>query len=39
MTDEPHITTELARVIGEQLGIDWSRFDVEEFRQGLDIEL
>jgi hypothetical protein len=39
MADEPHFTTELARTIGEQLGIDWSRFDVEEFRQGLDIEL
>jgi hypothetical protein len=39
MADEPHFTTELARAIGEQLGIDWSRFDVEEFRQGLDIEL
>ncbi|NLI90940.1 MAG: hypothetical protein GX434_01680 [Peptococcaceae bacterium] len=30
-----------ARLIGEQLGIDWSRspFDVEQFRIGLEVEL
>jgi hypothetical protein len=28
-----------ARAIGEQLGIDWSRFDVEQFRMGMDVEL
>src|SRR5262249_19755453 len=30
-----------ARKIGEQIGIDWStsRFDVEQFRMGLDVEL
>jgi hypothetical protein len=30
-----------ARSIGEQLGIEWasSRFDVEQFRAGMDIEL
>jgi len=25
--------------IGEKLGIDWSRFNVEQFRMGLDMEL
>jgi hypothetical protein len=30
---------EEARQIGEALGIDWSRFDVEQFRMGLDVEL
>jgi hypothetical protein len=34
-----HFTAEQARSIGEQLGIDWSRFDVEQFRMGLDVEL
>ena len=26
-------------MIGEQLGIDWSNFDVEQFRMGMDVEL
>ncbi|MBU1102241.1 hypothetical protein KJ853_01110 [Patescibacteria group bacterium] len=34
-----HFTTEEAKQIGEQLGIDWSNFDVEQFRMGLDVEL
>ena len=25
--------------IGETLGIDWSMFDVEQFRMGLEVEL
>jgi uncharacterized protein DUF5661 len=28
-----------AKRIGESLGIDWTKFDVEQFRMGLDIEL
>ncbi len=32
-------TTEEARQTGEQLGIDWSKFDIEQFRMGLDVEL
>ena len=32
-------TTEEAKEIGEQLGIKWDKFDVEEFRKGLNIEL
>jgi len=32
-------TTAQAREIGEKLGQDWSRFDVEQFRMGLDVEL
>jgi hypothetical protein len=28
-----------AKEIGEKLGIDWSKFDVEQFRVGMDIEL
>jgi hypothetical protein len=34
-------TTNDARSIGEQLGIDWgsSSFDVEQFRAGMDVEL
>jgi hypothetical protein len=32
-------TTEEARTIGDKLGIDWDRFDVEQFRMGLAVEL
>jgi hypothetical protein len=32
-------TAEEARTIGEQLGINWSKFDVEQFRMGMDVEL
>lgn len=39
MTAKQHFTLEQARQIGEKLGIDWSRFDVEQFRMGLDVEL
>ncbi len=34
-----HFTAEKAKEIGEQLGIDWSKFDVEQFRRGMDVEL
>lgn len=34
-----NFTAEEAKMVGEQLGIDWSRFDVEQFRVGMDIEL
>ena len=32
-------TAEKAKEIGESLGIDWSKFDVEQFRVGMDVEL
>ena len=34
-------TADEARVIGEQIGIDWATapFDVEQFRSGMDVEL
>lgn len=32
-------TAEEAKKIGEQLGIDWGKFDVEQFRMGMDVEL
>ena len=39
MTNKKHFTTDEAKEIGEKLGIDWSKFDVEQYRMGLDIEL
>jgi len=32
-------TAEEAKQIGENLNIDWSKFDIEQFRMGLDVEL
>jgi len=32
-------TAEEAKKIGDQLGIDWVNFDVEQFRMGMDVEL
>lgn len=34
-----HFSLEEAKQIGEFLGIDWSKFDIEQYRTGLDIEL
>jgi hypothetical protein len=39
MTSKKHFTAEEARQIGKSLGIDWSKFDVEQYRMGLDVEL
>jgi hypothetical protein len=39
MTESKRFPTEEARRIGEALGVDWSQFDVEQFRMGLDVEL
>ena len=39
MTSKKHFTSEEAKSIGEQLGIDWTDFDVEQFRMGMDVEL
>lgn len=32
-------TAEEAKQIGEQLGVDWNKFDAEQFRKGMDVEL
>ncbi len=39
MVDSKRFTIEEAKRIGEALGVDWSKFDVEQFRRGLDVEL
>jgi hypothetical protein len=39
LRDSKHFTLEEAKKIGKLLGIDWSKFDVEQFRMGLDVEL
>jgi len=39
MGPKKHFTTEEAKVIGEKLGIKWDKFDVEQFRMGMNVEL
>jgi len=41
MTTNQRFTIEEARRIGAEIGIDWeaSPFDVDQFREGLDVEL
>jgi hypothetical protein len=41
MSQQGTFTAGKARAIGEAIGIDWSgsRFDVEQFRMGLEVEL
>lgn len=39
MSAQTHFTIEQAHTIGDQLNINWRRFDVEQFRMGLDVEL
>lgn len=38
MTKE-HFTSEEAKEVGEKIGIKWDKFDVDQFRRGMDVEL
>jgi hypothetical protein len=38
MTEAKRTTTEEARRVGDEIGVDWSRFDLEQFRLGMDVE-
>jgi len=39
MSPERVFTPEKAKEIGEVLGVDWTKFDLEQFRVGMDVEL
>jgi uncharacterized protein DUF5661 len=41
MSEKARFTAEQARSAGERIGVDWasSRFDVEQLRMGMDVEL
>lgn len=39
MTHKKHFTEEQAKEIGKQLGIKWDKYNVEQFRMGMDVEL
>jgi len=39
MESKKHFTSKEAKKVGEVLGIKWDKFDVEQFRMGMDVEL
>lgn len=39
MAGQPRITTDDARRVGDEIGVDWSRYDLEQFRSGMEVEL
>jgi len=39
MEAKKHFTEEEAKEVGEKLGIKWDKFDVDQFRRGMDVEL
>ena len=39
MAEKRSFTVSDAKKIGERLGIKWDKFDVDQFRRGIDVEL
>ena len=39
MSEKKNFTPKEAKEIGERLGIKWDKFDVDQFRRGMDVEL
>ncbi len=39
MSDKKIFSMEEAKEIGEKLNMDWDKYDVAQFRMGLDVEL
>jgi hypothetical protein len=38
MSETRRTTSEEARRVGDEIGVDWGRFDLEQFRSGMDVE-
>ena len=38
MAEEKRTTLEEARSVGDEIGVDWDRFKLEQFRIGMDVE-
>jgi len=36
---QKHFNADEAKKIGDSLGIKWDKFDIEQFRRGMDVEL
>jgi hypothetical protein len=38
VSEKRRTTTEEAKRVGDAIGVDWTRFDLEQFRAGMDVE-
>jgi hypothetical protein len=38
VSEERRTTLEEAKLVGDEIGVDWNRFDLEQFRAGMDVE-
>jgi hypothetical protein len=38
MSGERRTSTEEAKRVGDEIGVDWDRYDLEQFRAGMDVE-
>ena len=38
LNEQRRTSTEEARRVGDEIGVDWERFDLEQFRAGMDVE-
>ena len=38
MTESQRTSVDEARRVGDAIGVDWNRFDLEQFRAGMDVE-
>ena len=39
MENKKSFSADEAKAIGEQLGLTWNKFDVDQFKRGMDVEL
>jgi hypothetical protein len=39
MAETTRVTTEEAKRVGDEIGVDWGRFDLDQFRNGMNVEL
>jgi hypothetical protein len=39
LTEQKRFTADEARRVGDEIGVDWNRYDLEQFRAGMDVEL
>ena len=39
MSTKKNITSKEAKRIGEQLGVNWSKFNIDQFKRGIKVEL
>lgn len=38
MSEDKRTTVEEAQRVGNEIGVDWTRFELEQFQRGMDVE-